>query len=90
MALLVKNLIYNPGDPGLIPGSGRAPGEGNGELHGQRSWAGYRPWDPKELDMTVQLTFTFSSVGKHKGEKITWSIAHNRFFKKLCVLSKTL
>ena len=30
VALLVKNLIYNPGDPGLIPGLGRAPGEGNG------------------------------------------------------------
>ena len=36
-------------DPGLIPGSGRSPGEGNGkpflpgEFHGQRSLAGYSP-----------------------------------------------
>ena len=22
--------VYNAGDPGLIPGSGRSPGEGNG------------------------------------------------------------
>ena len=27
---LVKNLPANAGDPGLIPGSGRLPGEGNG------------------------------------------------------------
>ena len=50
------------GDLGSIPGSGRSPGEGNSYLllqysclenpHGQRSLAGYRPWGPKELDMT--------------------------------------
>ena len=28
--LLVKNLPANEGDVGLIPGSGRSPGEGNG------------------------------------------------------------
>ena len=31
-----------------------------GESHGQRSWAGYSPWGPKESDMTVRLTFTFN------------------------------
>ena len=30
-----------------------------GEFHGQRSQAGYSPWDRKESDMTVQLTFNF-------------------------------
>ena len=30
VALLVKNPPGNAGDPGLIPGSGRSPGEGNG------------------------------------------------------------
>ena len=25
-----KESVYNAGDPGLIPGSGRSPGEGNG------------------------------------------------------------
>ena len=42
-------------DPGLIPGSGRSPGEGNGspsqflpgESHGQRSLVGYSPWGHK-------------------------------------------
>ena len=49
------------GDLGLIPGSGRSPGEGNvqptpvflpGEPHGQRSLVGYNPQGHKELDMT--------------------------------------
>ena len=44
-----KESAYNEGDPGLIPGLGRAPGEGIGyplqypcleNLHGQRSLAG--------------------------------------------------
>ena len=48
-------------DVGLIPGSGRFPGGGNGNphqysclenLHGQRSLVGYSPWGIKELDMT--------------------------------------
>ena len=25
-----------------------------GEFHEKRTWAGYSPWDPKELDMIVQ------------------------------------
>ena len=29
---VVKNLPANEGDVGLIPGSGRSPGEGNGNL----------------------------------------------------------
>ena len=27
---MVKNLPFNAGDPGSVPGSGRSPGEGNG------------------------------------------------------------
>ena len=43
----------NAGDPGLIPGLGRFPGEGNGypttvflsgEFHEERSLMGYSPW----------------------------------------------
>jgi len=29
---VVNNLLANPEDAGLIPGSGRSPGEGNGNL----------------------------------------------------------
>ena len=53
MALMVKSLPANEGDrrdSGLIPGSGRSPegGRGNlvflpGKCHGQRSMAGYSP-----------------------------------------------
>ena len=51
-------------DVGLIPGSGRSPGGGNGtpllleESHGQRSLAGYSPWGGKELDTTEHATTT--------------------------------
>ena len=50
MAQLVKNLSANAGDMGSILGSGRFPGEGNGNPlqyfclgnpHGQRSLVGY-------------------------------------------------
>ena len=51
-------------DPGLIPGSGRSSGEGNGnptavflpgKSHGLRSLAGYSPRGCKESDTTEQL-----------------------------------
>ena len=41
---VIKNLPANAGDMGSIPGSGRFPGEGNGnqlgKFHGQRRPAG--------------------------------------------------
>ena len=61
---MVKNPPANAGgtkDAGLIPGSGRSLGEGNGYAlqysclenpNGQRSLVGYSPWSHKELDMT--------------------------------------
>ena len=54
-----KESTCNAGNLGLIPGSGRSCGEGNGypfqyswpgEFHGQRSLVGYSPWDCKESD----------------------------------------
>ena len=48
-----KESACNAEYPGLIPGSGRSPGKGNGkptpvllpgEFHGQRNWAGYSLW----------------------------------------------
>ena len=55
--LVIKNLPANAGDTGLIPGSGRSPGEGHGntpvflpgKCHGQRSLAGYSPWGSKRV-----------------------------------------
>ena len=60
-----KESACNAGDLGLILGSGRSPGEENGnplqrscleKSHGQRSLVGYSPWGHKELDMTKWLT----------------------------------
>ena len=62
----VKASAYNVGDPSSIPGSGRSPGEGNGnplqylpgESHERRSLVGYSPRGHKELDTTEWLHFT--------------------------------
>ena len=63
--------VYNVRDLGLIPGLGRFPGEGTGNLlqdsclenpHGQRRLAGYSPWDHKKSDMTVQLCSSIFKV----------------------------
>ena len=48
---VIKNPFANSGNMGLIPRSGRFPGEGNGtpvflprKSRGQRSLVGYSPW----------------------------------------------
>ena len=55
---------YNEGDTGSSPGSGRSPGEGNGNLLQypclEIPWAeesgGYSPWGCKMSDMTEHIT----------------------------------
>ena len=56
----------NAGDRGSIPGSGRSPGEKNGnptpvflpgKSHGRRSLVGYSPWGHKESDTTERVHF---------------------------------
>ena len=61
-----KESACNAGNLGLIPGSGKSPGEGNGWLptpiflpekfHRHKSLAGYSPRGRKESDTTEQLT----------------------------------
>ena len=63
MAQLEKNLPADAGhtrDIGLIPGSGRPPGEGNGNLLQYSCLEnsmdyGYSPWGRKESDTTERL-----------------------------------
>ena len=66
-----KESACSAGDTGSIPGSGRSPGEGNGnpfqyscllKSHGQRSLVDYSSWGCKESDMTKRptLSYTFS------------------------------
>ena len=64
VVLVVKNLRANTGDvrnTGLIPGSGRSPGGGNGNLSSILAWEIpwteepgdlYSPWGCQESDMT--------------------------------------
>ena len=52
--------VYSVGDLGLIPGSGRSPGEGNGNPLQysclENPMIGYSPWDHKESDMTERIS----------------------------------
>ena len=56
-----KESACNAGDLGSIPGLGRCPGEGHGNLlkysclensMDRGAWEGYSPWGRKESDMT--------------------------------------
>ena len=58
---VVKNLAANAGDAGLIPGSGRSPGEGMATHFSILAWKIpsteepgrlHSPWGSKESDMT--------------------------------------
>ena len=60
-----KESACNAGDLGSIPGLGRSPGGGHGNLlqysclenpHGQRSLVGYSSWGHKESDTTERLS----------------------------------
>ena len=76
-----KECAHNAGHPGLIPGSGRSPGKGNGyplqyscleHPMDRRDCVGYSPWGPKELDTTMQLTWHPTPVlmpGKSHGQR---------------------
>ena len=61
---VLKNLLANAGDAGLILGSGRSPGEGNGNPFqysclgnsvDRRNLADYSPRGCRELDTTYGL-----------------------------------
>ena len=49
---MVKNLPVNAGDVGLTPGSGKSPGEGNGNASSTLAWE--IPWteEPDGLQFT--------------------------------------
>ena len=61
-----KESACDEGHLGSIPGSGRSPGEGNGnsvflpgKSHGWRSLVGYSPWGCKDSDKTERNHFHF-------------------------------
>ena len=66
-----KESACNAGDLGWIPGLGRSPEGGYGNLlqysglenpHGQKSLEGYSPWGRKELDTTELLSIAQHGV----------------------------
>ena len=74
-----KESAFQGEDMGSIPGSGRTPGEGNGNPlqysclenpQGQRSLAGYSLWSCKESDVTKPLNH------HHHHSKVDFNIAY--------------
>ena len=71
-----KASACSAGDPGLIPGLGRSPGEGNGNplqyscLENSMDWeapqslVGYSPWGRKVSDTAERLQLTYSLTGQ--------------------------
>ena len=77
---MVKNLPANAGDArdmGLIPGSARSPGVGNGTL--QRSLVSYSPWGRKETRWSVN-----QDVGDHFQAKFA------RFYLRFSINIKSI
>ena len=64
---VVKILPASAGDVGSIPGSGRSPGEGNGnpsnilawKSHRQRNLVGYSPWGHKRVGYDLAKQYTY-------------------------------
>ena len=75
---MVKNLPANAGDArdtGSIPGLGRSPGEGNGNLlqssclensMDSDAWLGYCPWGCKEISHNRAHTHTHRYISSAK------------------------
>ena len=70
-----KASAHNVGDPGSIPGLGRSPEEGNGNIlqysclenpMDRGAWQGYSPWGRKESDTTERLHFLSYTVDMTK------------------------
>ena len=79
-----KEPTCNAGDVGLIPGSGRSPGEGNGSLlqysclenpMDRGAWWANSPWGLKESDTTEQLS-THAKKNTHTTQGTVASTTH--------------
>ena len=91
MALVVKNLPSNAGDlrdTGLIPGSGRSPGEGHGDPlqdsclenpMDRHSLAGYSPLGRKESDTTEVMRLSMHARTYNNYNFTFWNYFHVRY-----------
>ena len=72
-----KVSVYNVGDLGSIPGSGKFPGEGNGNplqyscLENPMDGGAWCPWGCKESDTTERLHFHFKNQKRKKNDIIS-------------------
>ena len=67
-----KESTCNSGNPGLIPGLGRYPGEGKGnplQYSGLENSIDYSPWSRKESDITERLSLHFTMRTRDKKTK---------------------
>ena len=94
-----KESTSNARDPGLIPGSGRSPGEGISyplqysgleNSCGQRSLVGYSPWGYKEWDMTKHTAQPLLRRPKSKDTRVLLSNGIVFVYNLLCILLFTL
>ena len=69
VAQMVKVFAYNAGDPGSIPGSGRSPGEGNGN---PLEYSCYNPGVTKSQTQLSDFTSTYYRY---------WSILRYKLYK---------
>ena len=69
-----KEFACNAGDPGSILGSGRTPGEGNGNplQYSCLEISMDRPWSHKESDTTEWLTHTHTHTHTMPETQFTW------------------
>ena len=74
-----KEYACDAGDPGLISGWGRSPGEGNGnprqlpgKSHGQRILSSYSPCGRKKSDVTERLSLSFLENGSNSTKVYAW------------------
>ena len=93
-----ESACQEAGNPGLIPGSRRSPGEGNGyplqysfleNPRGQRSLAGSSPWGCKEFDTTqrLMLSFSKSTFNNLSKDKLYRAIVIGRLLRWASVIS---
>ena len=77
-----KESACNAEDQGSIPGSGRSPGEGNGNplqysylenFLDRGSLVGYSPWGHKDSDMTEWLTL-FQGIRRPRERERDWTL----------------
>ena len=95
---VVKNPPASARDMGLIPGLRRSPGEGNtahsvflpGKSHGEKSLAGYSPWDHKrvrqDLSITQQLPVVegqFASTIAPSDAYCLWTLGLHRHYQTI-------